>query len=202
MSALLPKTNLKSRVLFGALWLSALTALPLTSAATVFTYTKGTPTTFTNGNYMSGTMDVNLSVNPPSLTTANINVYNSADQLITTFVAADEDNGLARVHTDSRSCNSPNNLSLLFDNSSFRMTLVFEATNTSSPVPRTSVSGPNGWYTTFNATGASNEYIADSCSNYMNPPSPAAIPTLSEWGMIFMASLLAMFGIRRMRRSK
>jgi hypothetical protein len=31
---------------------------------------------------------------------------------------------------------------------------------------------------------------------------PAAIPTLGEWGMIFMASLMAMFGIRRMRRSK
>lgn len=32
--------------------------------------------------------------------------------------------------------------------------------------------------------------------------SPAAIPTLSEWAMIFMASLMAMFGIRRMRRNK
>lgn len=31
---------------------------------------------------------------------------------------------------------------------------------------------------------------------------PAAIPTLSEWAMIFMASLMAMFGIRKMRRSK
>lgn len=31
---------------------------------------------------------------------------------------------------------------------------------------------------------------------------PAAIPTLSEWAMIFMASLMAMFGIRRMRRNK
>lgn len=31
---------------------------------------------------------------------------------------------------------------------------------------------------------------------------PAPIPSLSEWAMIFMASLMAMFGIRRMRRSK
>ena len=31
---------------------------------------------------------------------------------------------------------------------------------------------------------------------------PAAIPTLGEWAMIFMASLMAMFGIRRMRHSK
>ena len=39
-----------------------------------------------------------------------------------------------------------------------------------------------------------------------SPPAPApvttAIPTLSEWALIFMASLLAMLGIRRMRRSK
>ena len=34
------------------------------------------------------------------------------------------------------------------------------------------------------------------------PATPQSIPTLSEWGMIFMASLLAMFGIRRMRRNK
>jgi hypothetical protein len=33
-------------------------------------------------------------------------------------------------------------------------------------------------------------------------PTPAAIPTLGEWAMIFMASLMAMFGIRRMRRIK
>lgn len=33
-------------------------------------------------------------------------------------------------------------------------------------------------------------------------PTPAAIPTLGEWAMIFMASLMAMFGIRRMRRNK
>jgi hypothetical protein len=30
--------------------------------------------------------------------------------------------------------------------------------------------------------------------------SATQIPTLSEWAMIFMASLMAMFGIRRMRR--
>ena len=33
-------------------------------------------------------------------------------------------------------------------------------------------------------------------------PVAAPIPTLSEWAMIFMASLMAMFGIRRMRRNK
>jgi hypothetical protein len=32
--------------------------------------------------------------------------------------------------------------------------------------------------------------------------STTAIPTLSEWAMIFMASLMALFGIRRMRRNK
>jgi hypothetical protein len=35
-----------------------------------------------------------------------------------------------------------------------------------------------------------------------NPPSPAPtpVPTMSEWAMIFMATLMALFGIRRMRR--
>lgn len=33
-------------------------------------------------------------------------------------------------------------------------------------------------------------------------PVAAPIPTLSEWAMIFLASLMAMFGIRRMRRNK
>jgi hypothetical protein len=32
------------------------------------------------------------------------------------------------------------------------------------------------------------------------PATPAAIPTLSEWAMIFLASLMAMFAIRRVRR--
>ena len=31
-------------------------------------------------------------------------------------------------------------------------------------------------------------------------PAPASIPTLSEWGLIFMSSILAMFGITRIRR--
>lgn len=30
----------------------------------------------------------------------------------------------------------------------------------------------------------------------------AAIPTLSEWGVILMSALLAMFGLRRMRRQR
>ena len=38
--------------------------------------------------------------------------------------------------------------------------------------------------------------VTVTCTN--NPTAP--IPTLSEWAMIFMASLMAMFGIRRMRR--
>lgn len=39
-------------------------------------------------------------------------------------------------------------------------------------------------------------------TNGGSPAVAAAIPTLSEWAMIFMASLMAMFGIRRMRRNK
>jgi trimeric autotransporter adhesin len=34
------------------------------------------------------------------------------------------------------------------------------------------------------------------------PQAPTAIPTLSEWAMVFMAGLIAMFAVRRMRRNK
>ena len=52
--------------------------------------------------------------------------------------------------------------------------------------------------------GTGNEFDNITVSaNYYDPTfSPAPIPTLGEWAMIFMASLMAMFGIRRMRRSK
>ena len=39
-------------------------------------------------------------------------------------------------------------------------------------------------------------------ATYVAAAGPAPIPTLGEWAMIFMASLMAMFGIRRMRRNK
>ena len=42
---------------------------------------------------------------------------------------------------------------------------------------------------------------ANTLFTYVTPVA-SPIPTLSEWAMILMASLLAMFGIRRMRRSK
>lgn len=32
------------------------------------------------------------------------------------------------------------------------------------------------------------------------PPAPASIPTLSEWGVIFLSSVLAMLGVSRVRR--
>lgn len=58
----------------------------------------------------------------------------------------------------------------------------------------------------LNVSGVNGGYIANIGSVTYTSQSPqvtpAAIPTLSEWGMIFMASLMAMFGIRIMRRSK
>jgi hypothetical protein len=55
--------------------------------------------------------------------------------------------------------------------------------------------------TVTNGTGTASANVTNvsvSCTD--NPVQP--IPTLGEWAMIFMASLIAMFGIRRMRRSK
>lgn len=50
---------------------------------------------------------------------------------------------------------------------------------------------------------ASSASLMTAMTNGGTPAAPAAaasIPTLSEWAMIFMASLMAMLGIRRMRR--
>jgi hypothetical protein len=57
-------------------------------------------------------------------------------------------------------------------------------TDLSNAAPRWYTLGPNGVPIDPSAT----------------PPVATAIPTLSEWAMIFMASIMAMFGIRRMRR--
>ena len=43
-------------------------------------------------------------------------------------------------------------------------------------------------------------YLASTSQVGASPAQP--IPTLTEWAMIFLASLMAMFGIRRMRRNK
>ena len=50
--------------------------------------------------------------------------------------------------------------------------------------------------------GAANQFIQDpgGFALLAAPASTAAIPTLSEWGIIALSSLLAMFGIARMRR--
>jgi hypothetical protein len=52
---------------------------------------------------------------------------------------------------------------------------------------------------TVSATNSAGTSAQSSASNVVTL---AAIPTLGEWAMIFMASLMAMFGIRRMRRTK
>lgn len=52
------------------------------------------------------------------------------------------------------------------------------------------------------SASASSGHVLGVCFTAAPPAEPTAIPTLGEWAMIFMASLMAMFGIRRMRRSK
>jgi hypothetical protein len=50
---------------------------------------------------------------------------------------------------------------------------------------------------TYNVT-----WSGDTITFIVQSASANPIPTLGEWAMIFMASLMAMFGMRRMRRSK
>jgi hypothetical protein len=54
---------------------------------------------------------------------------------------------------------------------------------------------------TLTKAAGGSSHLSSVCFNDA-PSSPASIPTLSEWAMLFMASLMAMFGIRRMRRNK
>jgi hypothetical protein len=74
--------------------------------------------------------------------------------------------------------------------------VVVNATTITCTTPAGSAGSASVLVTTPGGTNAANTLFT-----YV-VPTPTAIPTLSEWGMIFMASLMAMFGIRRMRRSK
>jgi hypothetical protein len=67
------------------------------------------------------------------------------------------------------------------------------------------LAGTNGANGTVHAgapSSANSGSAAFASLTFSAPVAPAAIPTLGEWAMIFLASLMAMFGIRRMRRSK
>jgi hypothetical protein len=52
------------------------------------------------------------------------------------------------------------------------------------------------------ATNSVGDSTASATSNAVTPmaPTPAAIPTLSEWAMIFLASLMGLFAFVRVRR--
>jgi hypothetical protein len=52
------------------------------------------------------------------------------------------------------------------------------------------------------ATNSVGDSTASAASNSVTPaaPTPAAIPTLSEWAMIFLASLMGLFAFVRVRR--
>jgi len=74
------------------------------------------------------------------------------------------------------------------------------AINSGSPYAVTVGTQPTGQTCTVtNGTGTVSANVSN-ISVTCTTNAPAAIPTLSEWAMIFMASLMAMFGIRRMRR--
>lgn len=57
--------------------------------------------------------------------------------------------------------------------------------------------GANGC---INVSSLGSGYVTGSNTVTYVAATPASIPTLGEWAMIFLASLIAMFGIRRMRR--
>jgi hypothetical protein len=71
--------------------------------------------------------------------------------------------------------------------------------NSATQITATSPAGAAGTasvqVTTPGGTNAANTLFT-----YVAPVAAAPIPTVSEWMMLLMASLMAIFGIRRMRR--
>ena len=69
----------------------------------------------------------------------------------------------------------------------------------------TGVTTELGPITVLNASAIASDFLDPTLNpsdpGYVPPSTHAAIPTLSEWGMIFMAGLMAVFGIRRIRRN-
>ncbi len=74
-------------------------------------------------------------------------------------------------------------------------------TGSASPLTVTGLTNGKTYTCTVLATNSfGNSPSSTASSTFVPNAAPAAIPTLGEWAMIFMASLMAMIGIRRMRR--
>lgn len=69
---------------------------------------------------------------------------------------------------------------------------------TNGNVNISSASPPRGPIAIFNSTNPSRSLVPITVT--ITPVSVASVPTLSEWAMIVMASLMALFAMTRMRR--
>jgi len=151
-------------------------------AVTVGTQPTGQTCTVTNG---SGTASANVTTVAVSCTT-------------NTYTVGGTVTGLAAGQTLTL-LNNAGNSTTLNANGSFTFT---NAVNHGSAYAVTVGTQPTGQTCTVtNGTGTASANVSNvtvTCND--NPVQP--IPTLGEWAMIFMASLMAMFGIRRMRSSK
>jgi hypothetical protein len=183
------------RFLLSFAWLFALTSFSVASAATTFTYTKGAATTFTNGHYISGTMDIDFTAAPPTVTATDIKIYDSSDSLLVSF--SNSDAGSVGQFSNTICGVVKAFKEVMFSKSSYTLFLDFEQSNTTMPIP-----GTTGVRTSMFLPNSTSVNLSSTCDIYNTPSTPNPIPTLGEWAMIFMASLVAMFGIRRMRSSK
>ena len=87
----------------------------------------------------------------------------------------------------------------------YRVEVVGEPTKfceVTPPTRRCTVPGlTNGTAYTFEVTARNAGGVSPAATTApVTPAAPLAIPTLSEWGMILLASLMAMFGLRSARR--
>ncbi len=156
--------------------------------------------TLSDGGILNGTWTVDWAQSTPALTAANLTVTGGtagygSDAFV---VPGTVNNPLAPINSSSpgtfyaaniKASANTHNIWLMFNVDTGVLQHNFGPTYVSLNNASLSV--------VFNtATDVGSSTATPQCA------APAAIPTLGEWAMIFMASLMAMFGIRRMRRTK
>jgi hypothetical protein len=158
--------------------------------------------TLSDGGTLNGSWTVDWTQSPPALTASNLAITGgTAGYTGHSFpVPGTIDNPLRSITSESSGSFYAATIKALANTN--YIWLMFEINNGVLQYKN----GPN--YVSVNGisltffNNSSDVGTATAVGSCISSPTPASIPTLTEWGMIFMASLMAMFGIRRMRRSK
>ncbi len=184
----LRKITKYSLLTLGLAWGGIAMALP--SCITNYSVSNAT---LADSGIVNGTWTVDWTQSPPALTAANLAVTGGGNAGLSYVVPGTINNALQAIPSPSTGTFYGANFNAT--TGSTTMWLMFNvdtgALEWKNGSGYFSVGGSPRTY--FNAVGDVGTATASQCA-------PVSVPTLSEWAMIFMASLLAMIGIRRMRR--